>query len=267
MLLEFAGYLSSLIMGMLLGMIGGGGSILTVPILVYLFGTNPMLSTAYSLFIVGFTSLAGSLSHFKKGNVNIEMALIFGAPSVATVFLVRRFLVPAIPDPIFSFESFTLFRDTFILSLFAALMVLAAWSMIRPTRIPAQKEEKKSLRYGLIVLDGAIVGALTGLVGAGGGFLIIPALIVFTGISMKEAVGTSLVIITFKSLIGFLGDLSATSGIDYTFLLTFTSFAIAGIIIGSNLSKSVDNKKLKPAFGWFVLIAGIGMLIKEWVLS
>jgi len=267
MLLEFAGYLSSLFMGMLLGMIGGGGSILTVPILVYLFGTDPMLSTAYSLFIVGFTSLAGSFSHFKKGNVNLKMALIFGAPSVLAVFLVRRFLVPAIPNEIFTLGAYTLYRDTFILSLFAVLMVLAAGSMIRPSKATPEQLNPKPLRFGLIVLDGIIVGALTGLVGAGGGFLIIPALILFTGLSMKQAVGTSLVIIIFKLLIGFLGDIPGTSGIDYTFLTIFTSFAIAGIIIGSNLSKSIDNKKLKPAFGWFVLITGIGILVKEWLIS
>jgi len=261
--METIGYIAALIMGVLLGLIGGGGSILTVPILVYLFGVNPTLSTSYSLFIVGLTSLVGSLSHFKKGNVNIRTALIFGAPSVAAVFLVRMFVVPAIPETIFRISSFTLSKDSFILSVFGLLMVAAAWTMIRPQSGNNDQGQNKPLPLSLIFLEGLIVGGLTGLVGAGGGFLIIPALVVLTGMNMKEAVGTSLFIITLKSLIGFLGDVQGTSQMDYQFLLLFSIFAIAGILIGTNLTKVIDNHKLKPAFGWFVLITGAGILVKE----
>ncbi|MFZ9982757.1 MAG: sulfite exporter TauE/SafE family protein [Cyclobacteriaceae bacterium] len=260
--MEITGYIASLLMGILLGLIGGGGSILTVPILVYLFGISPSLSTAYSLFIVGVTSLAGSFSHFKKGNVNLKMALIFGVPSLISVFLVRLIVLPAIPVQIFSTGTITLSKDTFILVLFAVLMVLAAWSMIRPDS-KAEASEPVVLRPGLIIAEGVLVGGLTGLVGAGGGFLIIPALVILTGMKMKEAVGTSLLIITMKSLIGFLGDVPKTSGIDYSFLIFFTVFAVAGILIGSNLSKVIDNRKLKPGFGWFVLVTGVLILIKE----
>lgn len=265
--MEILGYAAALLMGILLGLIGGGGSILTVPILVYLFGTAPALSTAYSLFIVGITSLAGSYSHFKKGNVNIRMALIFGVPSLISVFLVRLLVLPAIPQEIFAAGQFVLTKDTFILVLFAVLMVLAAWSMIRPEKKSQPTGDAVPLRIGLIIAEGVLVGGLTGLVGAGGGFLIIPALVVLTGMQMKEAVGTSLLIITMKSLIGFLGDVPKTQGIDYMFLVFFTAFAVAGILVGSNLSKVVDNRKLKPAFGWFVLVTGLIILIKEIILN
>jgi uncharacterized membrane protein YfcA len=265
--MEILGYTASLLMGILLGLIGGGGSILTVPILVYLFGTSPSLSTAYSLFIVGVTSLAGSFSHFKKGNVNLKMALIFGIPSLISVFLVRLIVLPAIPEQMFSTGSFTLSKDTFILVLFAVLMVLAAWTMIRPDQKKISSESAVPLRPGLIIAEGLLVGGLTGLVGAGGGFLIIPALVVLTGMKMKEAVGTSLLIITMKSLIGFLGDIPKTAGIDYGFLLFFTVFAVAGILIGSNLTKVIDNRKLKPVFGWFVLVTGVTILLKEIIFN
>jgi uncharacterized membrane protein YfcA len=265
--MEFAGYTAALLMGILLGLIGGGGSILTVPILVYLFGTNPTLSTAYSLFIVGITALIGSISHFRKGNVNLKMALFFGLPSMIAVFLVRRFVVTAIPDQIATMGNIEITRDNFILTLFAILMLAAAWTMIKPSITLNKSSDEKQIRLGWIVFEGVVVGGLTGLVGAGGGFLIIPALVLFTGIQMKEAIGTSLVIIAVKSLFGFLGDASATSGIDYSFLMTFSTFAIGGIIIGSNLIRFIDNQKLKPAFGWFVLFSGILVLIKEWIMK
>ena len=265
--MEFAGYTAALLMGILLGLIGGGGSILTVPILVYLFGTNPTLSTAYSLFIVGITALIGSISHFRKGNVNLKMALFFGLPSMIAVFLVRRFVVTAIPDQIATMGNIEITRDNFILTLFAILMLAAAWTMIKPSITLNKSSDEKQVRLGWIIFEGVVVGGLTGLVGAGGGFLIIPALVLFTGIQMKEAIGTSLVIIAVKSLFGFLGDASATSGIDYSFLITFSTFAIGGIIIGSNLIRFIDNQKLKPAFGWFVLFSGILVLIKEWIMK
>ena len=259
-----AGYTAALLMGVLLGLIGGGGSIMTVPILVYLFGINPTLATAYSLFIVGTSSLAGSISHFRKGNVNLSMAVYFGLPSMVSVFMIRNFIVPSIPDTILSIGTTVLTRDNLILSLFAVLMVAAAYTMVRPGNGKSDAGQKKQMNHPLIIFEGLIVGALTGLVGAGGGFLIVPALVLFAGLPMKEAIGTSLLIITIKSLIGFIGDTLVTSGMDYTFLLKFTAFAIIGIMVGSNLTKVIDNQKLKPAFGWFILISGLTMLLEEW---
>ena len=260
--MEILGYISAVIMGILLGLIGGGGSILTVPILVYLFHINPVTATAYSLFIVGITSLIGSYRHLRKGYIDLRIALTFGVPSIASVWLVRAKLLPVIPENIFQTGDFLLTKSSLILLLFSVLMLGAALTMIfQPKKPVASKVER--LNYPLIFIEGFMVGSLTGLVGAGGGFLIIPALVLLAGLSMKRAVGTSLLIIATKSLIGFSGDLVAGSAIDYRFLITFSAFAIAGILAGSGLALKISDQKLRPVFGWFVLITGIFMLWKE----
>jgi uncharacterized protein len=261
--MELIGFSASVIMGLSLGLIGGGGSILTVPILVYLFGVDPVASTAYSLFVVGLTSLVGSVSHFKKGNVDLKTAFIFGLPAIISVYSVRKFLVPAIPDTIMTIGSVTVTKSLFVMVLFATLMLLASISMIRK---PKKKEEEQSdthYNYLIILAEGLLVGGITGLVGAGGGFLIIPALVLMAGLPMKKAVGTSLLIIAMKSLIGFTGDLSGALIIDYRFMLIFSAFAIVGIFAGSYLTKFIPNEKLKPVFGYFVLVMGFYILGKE----
>ncbi|MFZ1807821.1 MAG: sulfite exporter TauE/SafE family protein [Cyclobacteriaceae bacterium] len=261
--MELVGYASAIIMGLSLGLIGGGGSILTVPILVYLFGVDPVTSTAYSLFVVGLTSLVGSFSHLKNGNVHLRTAVVFGIPSIITVYSVRKFVVPIIPDTLFSIGSFTLTKPLFVMVLFAMLMLLASVSMIRDTKKAEKEGDQIKYNYPLIFLEGFLVGGVTGLVGAGGGFLIIPALVLLAGLPMKQAVGTSLLIIAMKSLIGFTGDLGSEIQIDYKFMMMFSAFAIAGILGGAYLSKFIPGKKLKPAFGWFVLVMGLFILGKE----
>lgn len=261
--MEFAGYVAAIIMGLSLGLIGGGGSILTVPILVYLFKVDPVTSTAYSLFVVGLTSLIGSFSHFKKGNVHLKTAVIFGVPSIITVYSVRKFIVPVIPDVLFSWSGFSFTKPVFVMVLFALLMILASVSMIRENKNQKIKNGQINYNYPLIFIEGVLVGGVTGLVGAGGGFLIIPALVLLTGLPMKQAVGTSLLIISMKSLIGFTGDLGSTLYIDYNFMMMLSAFAVAGILGGAYLSRFISGKKLKPAFGWFVLIMGLFILGKE----
>lgn len=261
--MEIIGFAAAIVMGLSLGLIGGGGSILTVPILVYLFGINPILSTAYSLFVVGLTSAVGAFSHFRKGNVHLKTAIIFGAPSIVAVFLVRKFVVPAIPDHIFSVGSFELTKSVGVLVLFAVLMLLASFSMIRKQKTENEKRGGIQLNFPLIFIEGLLVGGVTGLVGAGGGFLIIPALVLLAGLPMKQAVGTSLLIIALKSLIGFTGDLGSGQEIDYRFMLFFSTFAMVGIVAGSYLTKFISNEKLKPAFGWFVMVMGVYILVKE----
>ncbi len=265
--MEVIGYAASIVMGLSLGLIGGGGSILTVPILVYLFGADPVLSTAYSLFVVGLTSLVGSVSHFKKGNVHLKTALIFGVPSIISVYAVRKFVVPIIPDNFFTVGSLQVTKPLFVMVLFAVLMLLASVSMIRKPKKEREQEQEISYNYSLIFIEGLLVGGITGLVGAGGGFLIIPALVLLAGLPMKQAVGTSLLIIALKSLIGFTGDLGSGLIIDYKFMLIFSSFAMVGIIGGSYLTKYIPNEKLKPAFGWFVMVMGVYILGKELLLK
>lgn len=265
--MEVIGYLASIVMGLTLGLIGGGGSILTVPILVYLFDVDPVLSTAYSLFVVGLTSAVGSFSHFKSGHVHVKTAIIFGIPSIAAVYSVRKFIMPIIPDPVFNMGTVEVTKSLAVLVLFAILMLLASITMIRkPKQLKEEKLGVIKYNYPLIFIEGMVVGGITGLVGAGGGFLIIPALVLLAKLPMKQAVGTSLVIIALKSSIGFTGDLGGNLAIDYQFMLLFSLFAIVGIIIGSYLTRFIPNEKLKPIFGWFVLVMGIYILVKELVL-
>lgn len=265
-MLEIIGYIGAILIGVTLGLIGGGGSILTVPILVYLMDVNPVPATAYSLFIVGLTALIGSFTYMKKNEINYLTAVVFAVPAFIAVFLTRYFLVPAIPQNIISIGEFTLTRDIFIMVLFAGLMVAASISMIKGRKKENVESEIK-FNVPLIILEGFVVGVLTGLVGAGGGFLIIPALVILAKLPMKMAVGTSLLIIAAKSLIGFIGDIGSDVTIDWSFLLIFSALAIVGIFGGSYLSKFISNAKLKPAFGWFVLMMGIYIIGKEFYAS
>jgi len=263
--IELVGFGASILIGVSLGLIGGGGSILTLPVLVYLLHIDPVLSTAYSLFIVGSTSLVGSVSFMKKKLVNYRAAVVFAVPSFITVFLTRKFLVPIIPDPLFSVAEFEMTKNMGIMIFFAMIMLAASYSMIRKSTVQASNEEEElKFNYPMIALEGGLVGVLTGIVGAGGGFLIIPALVLFARLPMKMAVGTSLLIIAAKSLIGFLGDLSNLT-IEWSFLLTFTSLSVVGIFLGSYLSKFIPGEKLKTAFGWFVLVMGSYIILKEFL--
>ena len=262
MTLELLGYAGAILMGLSLGLIGGGGSILTVPILVYLFSVDAVLATAYSLFVVGLTSLIGSFSHMRLGNIHWRTAIVFGIPSIISVYLTRAYVVPAIPDPVFHLGNAAVSKAHAILLLFAVIMLLASYSMIRKRVVMENEEAEPRYNYPLILLEGIVVGAVTGLVGAGGGFLIIPALVLLAKLPMKQAVGTSLLIIAAKSLFGFLGDLTHYH-LDWLLLGSVTILAIFGIFVGNRLSRHIDGNKLRKAFGWFVLVMGIYILARE----
>jgi uncharacterized protein len=266
--MTYVGYFSSVLIGVSLGLIGGGGSILTVPVLVYLFSVDAVAATAYSLFIVGFTSAVGSISYFKNGLVNVKTAVVFGIPSIISVFLTRAYVVPAIPKEVFTVGHFVVTKSILMLLLFAILMIAASYSMIKKNKVIVENETilPQVFNYPLIIFEGMVVGLLTGLVGAGGGFLIIPALVLLSKLPMKEAIGTSLVIIAAKSLIGFFGESSETL-IDWGLIGIVTSLAVLGIFIGTALSKRIDGAKLKPAFGWFVLVMGVYIIVKETIFK
>ncbi|MEO6948898.1 MAG: sulfite exporter TauE/SafE family protein [Ginsengibacter sp.] len=264
--MEIAGYIASIFIGLVLGLIGGGGSILTVPVLVYLFKVDAVIATAYSLFIVGITSAFGAFSYYKKGLVNIKTAILFGVPSITAVFLTRALVIPAIPDQVFSIGDFVVTKSILILLLFAALMIEASYKMIKPLAASDPEAPAHQLNYPLIIITGISIGFFTGLVGAGGGFLIIPALVLLCNIPMKEAIGTSLTIITANTLIGFLG-VPHKELMDWMFLFKISALAVAGIFIGMAISKKIDGPKLKPIFGWFVLVMGIYIILRETVLK
>ena len=264
-LLEISGYIGAAAIGISLGLIGGGGSILTVPVLVYLMGIEPVLATAYSLFIVGFSALIGGINYARQGLVSYKTGIVFVIPAFIAVYLTRLLLVPILPDHWFTIAGLEITKDTGILLLFAILMVLASVSMIRNKKEVKMEQDKKpqKFNYPMILVEGLVVGTLTGLVGAGGGFLIIPALVLFAKLPMKMAVGTSLLIIAAKSLIGFIGDVQAGEPIDWGFLALFSGIAVVGIFLGTYLSTSIDGSKLKKSFGWFVLVMGTLMITKE----
>lgn len=260
-MLEFLGYIGALCIGIVLGITGGGGSILTVPILVYVLSYNPVIATAYSLFIVGTTSGFGTFQNFKRGLVVPKMAFQFAIPSVIGVYLTRKFIVAGIPDVVFYMGSLKLSKATFLMLLFAVVMFMASYSMLK-TRKEDDVIEFKTNSTALVGIKLFFVGVLIGLIGAGGGFLIIPALLKFARLPMKKAIGTSLLIITINSLIGFTGDIQNLA-IDWIFLLSFTVVSVIGIFIGLYIQHYINEKYLKKIFGVFVLVMSIFILYKE----
>ena len=280
----------AVVVGAIMGLTGAGGSILTVPILVYVVGVDAVTATAYSLFVVGVTSAVGAAHYWRRGLVHLRAAAAFSVPSLIVVFLTRRWLVPAIPEQLGAVAGVEVSKDLFILVLFAVIMALSALSMIAPPRFAAgaagnggaegaalvelpppaagppadaPPAPPAKISIPLVALEGTLIGVLTGVVGAGGGFAIVPALVVFSRLPMRTAVGTSLTIIAAKSLFGVLGDLTRDGSFDWLLLLSFTALAVAGILLGSRLSRLVPGRRMRPAFGWFVLAAAAGILIRE----
>lgn len=256
--METAGYFASLFIGLSLGMIGGGGSVLTVPILVYFFKIEPILATAYSLFIVGSTSAVGAVQKWIKKEVNFGVVFIFGLPSLITVYLIRQFFVPAIPDIIYQDNIILIQKGPLTLVLFAILMLIASIGILNPQEI---KRPVLPKTQGLILL-GILVGIISGLLGAGGGFVIIPALIFYASLDMKTAVGSSLLIIALNSLMGFAGDL-AHHTFDWTKLMSIAALGISGTFIGNWLSGRLPASGIKKIFGLFILLTGLFVLAIE----
>lgn len=258
--IDFVGYFLALIIGVVLGLIGGGGSILAVPVLVYVLGVTPVLATAYSLFIVGVASFFGAIRHFRMGNVAIRMGILFATPAFMGVYVSRKWLLPALPDQLAHIGTWVITKDAALMLFFALIMLGAAISMIFVSRSNTEKNEQ-SIQYVKVIVEGLFVGLLTGLVGAGGGFLIIPALVLLAGLPMKKAIGTSLMIISIKSLIGFLGEWETE--IDWLLLGAFSTLTIIGIYIGSHLTKQIDGSRLKQSFGVLILLMAVLIIFKE----
>tara|TARA_B100001287_G_scaffold185161_1_gene156192 strand:- start:2711 stop:3496 length:786 start_codon:yes stop_codon:yes gene_type:complete len=259
--MEVIGYLCALLIGVVLGLLGGGGSILTVPIFVYILGVSPILATSYSLFVVGFTAMVGVYKNYKKSMVDVKTGVVFAIPAFVGVFFARKFLLPKIPNEIISVSNFLFTKDIAIMLLFSFLMFIAAFFMIKDQKEINHSEEIQYKTF-LLVFDGLIIGILTGIVGAGGGFLIIPALVFFTKLSMKKAVATSLMIISIKSLVGFTGDLGQLK-IDWLLLISFTAISVTGIFIGIYFNQFIQERQLKRGFGFFILVISILIIFNE----
>ena len=259
---EILGYVGAFVVGLVLGLTGGGGSIITVPVMVYLMSVNPVTATAYSLFVVGTTSSIGAFQNYRRKLVDFKTAFIFALPAFTVVYLTRRYLVPAIPDILFNINDFEITKNRFVMLFFATIMFLASFSMIKKRKNIVISADENTLKSIELVLIGVGVGLLTGIIGAGGGFLIIPALVLLAKLPMKMAIGTSLLIVTVNSLIGFTGDLQSRA-IDWPFLLLFTGISIVGIIVGVYSTKYISGSHLKRGFGWFTLIMAIYIVFKE----
>lgn len=264
--MQTAGYLAALLIGVSLGLIGGGGSILTIPVLVYLFNIQPTLATGYSLFIVGCSSLAGAYKNYRRGNINFKAALYFGMASIITVVLIRKLLLPVIPEHLFMIGQFAVSKSLVTMLLFACVMIIASQSMIRKPMDASKHDVHQPVQLGKALFRGLEVGILTGLLGAGGGFIIIPVLVFSFHLPMKKAIGTSLLIIAMNSLFGFAGDLSHHI-FNWQLLIPLTLIAVTGTFIGRKLGESVPGERLKKWFGWFVRIMGIYIIIHELFLK
>lgn len=261
--MEIIGYLASILAGLSLGMIGGGGSIMTVPILVYLFSVSPVSATEYSLFIVGITSLIGVIPLYRERSIDFSMAIRFGIPSALAVIFARKVILPAIPEEIILFDSVIILRRLLIMLFFALVMITASLLMIfRKEKMETESTDKATNRFGLILTEAISVGTISGISGAGGGFLIIPLLTILNKIPMKKAIGTSLLIIGVQSMIGFFAGLPNANP-DWHLLLKITALSISGFFTGNYLSVKFSASTLKNTFGWFVLCIGIYIILKE----
>jgi uncharacterized membrane protein YfcA len=248
------------LMGLTLGLIGAGGSILTVPILVYFLQIPPLSATAYSLLIVGTAALVGALSYYKKGLVNVRAMITFAVPAMIFVFITRAAIIPNLPQTLFSIP-----KEIFIMLLFASLMLVAAFLMLKTNSSKEKnpQEKSKSFIFLKLAFGSSVIGSLTGMVGAGGGFLINPTLIALFGLGMKEAIGTSLAIIAINSLFGFNGDLISGTQMDWNILVPFIVLTILGMLCGIWVSKHFDGKSLKKVFALFILIVAIAIFTQE----
>ena len=253
-MMEFTGYCLSVLIGFSLGLIGGGGSILTVPVLVFFFDVEATLATTYSLFIVGLTAVSGSINHYRMNNISYKTVLLFGIPSVIVLFIMRRWILKMIPPVIYSSGAIAITKSSFILTIFSVLMLIAGWSMIRQKNHEPSKEKQS---FSRLIIQGALTGAITGFIGIGGGFIIVPSLVLFAGLPMKKAIGTSLTIITVNCIVGLMGNIDAVSSIDFLFLAGFSACAIAGILLGTWSTRFIPDKKLKPIFGWIILVMSV----------
>lgn len=259
-MIDIIGYISAIIIGIILSLIGSGGSILTIPVLVYIFNIEPFLATTYSLIIIGITAFFSAIKNIKNGNIDFKIGIIFTLPSLFSVYLTRRFILPSLPQKIKITENFYYKTDELILIFLSIIMILSAVSMILKNN---NRMIKKEINYFIITIEGLIIGLITGLIGVGGGFLIIPILVLFGGLSIKKAIGTSLIIILLKSLTGIIGDLQLSLNIDWSFLLSFSCFSLLGVLIGLNISKFISGEKLEKIFGYFVLFIAAFIFLKE----
>lgn len=257
----------AILVGLTLGLVGSGGTILTVPILVYIMGADPVLATTYSLFAIGLTSAVGGLSGIARKEVDLGKVWSFGIPSLVVVFVTRSFVLPLVPE-IIVIAGHPIPQSVLLMIFFALIMLISSFSMIRSGRhrleLPPRSHQ---FPLEIIMLQGALVGLVTGVVGAGGGFLIIPALISFYRLSMRRAVSTSLVIIAINSFFGLAGDLEKFPTFDWGLLSGYTLGALTGLTVGLYFANKIPGYRLKTAFGYLIMAVAFYVLFYELILG
>lgn len=258
--MEFVGYLALICIGVVLSILGGGGSMLSVPILVYLFSLDIVTASSYSLFIVGTTSLLGVWLKQKEQRIDLRSGVIFSASSVIAIFSTRRWLMYQIPEKIMLDDQVLVTKRALILGMFAFLAITASLVILMKKNWPTRDHGEQRLAFLLPV--GFATGLVAGFVGVGGGFLILPALLIFARLPFKIAIGTALLVIGFNSLLGFLGDVM-THPIDWSFLLVITGMAAVGMLLGNFYEKKMPAHFLRLSFGWLLLVCAMTILVKE----
>jgi uncharacterized protein len=261
--MELVGYLALIGIGIVLSLMGGGGSLLSVPILVYLFSLDIVTASSYSLFIVGTTSLLGALLKHKEQRADLRAGIIFSMSSVVAVFSTRKWIIPSIPEEILLGNDLVVTKRALILGVFAMLVIASSLMILLKHGWASSDHGKQRLKYLLPV--SFTTGIIGGFVGAGGGFLILPSLIIFARLPFKIAVGTTLLVIGFNSLLGFLGDV-LNYPINWLFLIMITGLASAGMLLGNLVGSKIPVYYLRLSFGWMMLITAIMILVKEWIL-
>lgn len=256
----FIGGIFAILMGMILSLIGAGGSIMTVPILVYILGLPATIATSYSLFIVGSTALVGAFTYWRRGEIFIQKSLMFAGPALIAVWCTRTIFLPAMPQMLLGVA-----LDHWIMLLFSFLMLVAAALMFKSKNEISNATTTKISTSEIfkLMISSTSVGFITGIVGAGGGFLIIPSLVAIFKFTIKQSVGTSLVVIAINSFVGFVGDYSTGITLDWLLLISFIVCTVSGIFIGSKISHHLNAKNIKLFFSFFSLVLGISILIHQ----
>ena len=264
-IIAILGFIGALLTGLVLGLLGGGGAAVSIPILVYAFHIPPSLATGYSLLIVGFTALLGTVQNLRMGLVKYTALLRCGLPALISIYVMRRFFIHSIPTVFFSIQGYQFTKDAFILLLLAFFMAMVARNMILASK-PSDKEIKAT-PYMMILIQSVCIGLFTGMVGAGGGFLLIPLLLASEPMDFRNATATSLTLVTLNSFIGFIGDLQSNITIDWPFMLSFIGCSVAGVLLGINVAHRIDNKKLRQVFGYTMMGIAVFIICKEFLIK
>lgn len=257
------GYIGALATGLILGLLGGGGALLSIPVLVYFFHVDATTATGYSLFLVAVAALAGTFQNLRNQMIDFKALAYYTLPSVATVYCVRRFVMPNLPDVFFSIGSYQVDKDHFILYLLAVVMIAIGMRMVNAEKQEHPEGGTHIIDIPKLIISAVLIGFFIGVVGAGGGFLMTPVLIYFAGLPIRKAIGTSLVLVALNYVIGFMGDIHGNDNLDWKFLIGFSAFSITGVVLGIYYSEKIDSIRLKKYFGWFILLVAVVIVVKE----